>query len=534
MESGSNENHNFDKQIPEEISVPPEFRRKTPQEIAHDVQSLVYMNTVLSQAQTIWDSDADWRQKREHAHVALGVKYAVLREKPGSSSDSPGFIIEEFDSWEGVVRAGCGDNVVGKPKEMFQRVLEYASTQLSPKESGQYMSELMRMVSELAAERMRGQSADPHDSSRVKDFHGNKTVADVYTALMLTGGNIPRRGEYLSGTDMEAEAEELGEPVFEALCQQYGTYQHLAKKLLGEERPMPLTNLRDITDSSPFRRSDYSFNEETELGEPERMSNLLAAMAEMAAAQRAIYAYRLLKTQPHALIPKKVLTDTIQQFEDIRQGAISDEARLTMDNVSQELRKHKAGVDFILEREAQQKQMEESALTFAKRRIKEISAESGKQTVEIGGKTKQEILRSIADSGVQMDARVEQMIKSSDFTVSPTVQKVRTIVLQVRDLGFSTKGVTLDQLYRRVRALGLRVCPAELGPLYRLQYTDQDPGDTLNIGMEPDGADRSFVFRLACGPTQYTDRILELDGYTVSLYDDAFSPLSKFAFLTAD
>ena len=55
--------------------------------------------------------------------------------------------------------------------------------------------------------------------------------------------------------------------------------------------------------------------------------------------------------------------------------------------------------------------------------------------------------------------------------------------LTVRDLGFE-RGATTEEIYKRAKELGLELCPAEVGPNYRLKYQDQPLNEWIYIGMK--------------------------------------------------
>lgn len=63
---------------------------------------------------------------------------------------------------------------------------------------------------------------------------------------------------------------------------------------------------------------------------------------------------------------------------------------------------------------------------------------------------------------------------------------------------------TLAEIYHRADKNKLDLCPPEVGPQLRRQYTDQPSGDALLIGMEPikshDGSNR--IFEVLNHPTQ--------------------------------
>jgi hypothetical protein len=62
---------------------------------------------------------------------------------------------------------------------------------------------------------------------------------------------------------------------------------------------------------------------------------------------------------------------------------------------------------------------------------------------------------------------------------------VNLVVLSASEMGFEVENVRLSDFYARARKLGLELCPAELGPLLRLQFLDQRLGDFVHIAMKP-------------------------------------------------
>lgn len=52
------------------------------------------------------------------------------------------------------------------------------------------------------------------------------------------------------------------------------------------------------------------------------------------------------------------------------------------------------------------------------------------------------------------------------------------------DLGFNF-GVTIEEIFTRAHERGFGLCPAEVGPALREQYSDQPMDEHLRIGMEP-------------------------------------------------
>jgi len=120
-----------------------------------------------------------------------------------------------------------------------------------------------------------------------------------------------------------------------------------------------------------------------------------------------------------------------------------------------------------------------------------------RQVVEIGGKAKKQLQAELKQAGINVSSYTEDMLKSSDFTTLSKPQNFDTVRLKVEDLGLSGFPTT-DQVYKRAEELGLELCPAEVGPHYRLKYADQPLGEWFYIGMKQI-ADRDgdpLVFRL--------------------------------------
>src|SRR5690606_35942613 len=106
-----------------------------------------------------------------------------------------------------------------------------------------------------------------------------------------------------------------------------------------------------------------------------------------------------------------------------------------------------------------------------------------RQSIEIGGKTKEQLCSELEQAGVNVTSYAEDMIKSPDFTTLPIAQALDTVKLKVGDLKLSGYPTT-DQVYRKAQELGLELCPAEVGPHMRLQTKDQPLGDYYWIGMK--------------------------------------------------
>ena len=85
---------------------------------------------------------------------------------------------------------------------------------------------------------------------------------------------------------------------------------------------------------------------------------------------------------------------------------------------------------------------------------------------------------------IYIDSWADQML--GRITFSQTDTKLNLVLTTVSDLGFGEDGASLRDIYARASQLGLALCPAEVGPILRLAYLDQQLGESLHIAMEPD------------------------------------------------
>lgn len=119
-----------------------------------------------------------------------------------------------------------------------------------------------------------------------------------------------------------------------------------------------------------------------------------------------------------------------------------------------------------------------------------------REEVEIGGKSKEQLISEMEAAGVQVSNYAKSMMENPDFVTGKSEQAT-LIRLTVADLGFKSNATT-DQIYQRAEELGLELCPADTGPNYRLKYKDQPLGESIYVGMKQitvsDG--RPYVFEL--------------------------------------
>jgi hypothetical protein len=149
------------------------------------------------------------------------------------------------------------------------------------------------------------------------------------------------------------------------------------------------------------------------------------------------------------------------------------------------------------------------------------------QQIQIGGKTKQQLLSELSHISVNIDPYARSLITNSHFTTLPVSQTVDTVVLHVGALGLP-ENPTLNQIYRKVQELGLELCPAEVGPHFFLQHTPKPDEDYYYVGMGENNdllSDTYKVFTL-----NWRNEGLFLEGRFIFERDHFWSPI-KFIFI---
>ncbi|MFZ1720273.1 MAG: hypothetical protein WAU28_02875 [Candidatus Moraniibacteriota bacterium] len=103
-------------------------------------------------------------------------------------------------------------------------------------------------------------------------------------------------------------------------------------------------------------------------------------------------------------------------------------------------------------------------------------------------------IEALEGKGNAVGSYAKQMLVNVSF--SGEQKSFDLVSFSVKALGFPA-GATRADIYKRAQELGLEICPAEVGPQLRLQYTDQPNNDYLLIGTEPvalaDGGPSLFV-----------------------------------------
>lgn len=127
--------------------------------------------------------------------------------------------------------------------------------------------------------------------------------------------------------------------------------------------------------------------------------------------------------------------------------------------------------------------------------------------IEIGGKTKQQLVNYLRASGHKISDFAESMLENPAFTVLEKREQAKLIRLRVKDMGLPS-GATTEQIFAKAEELGLELCPPEVGPQFRLQYVNQPMDEYITVGMKPisDSGGYPDVFLVGCdhdGPWLY-------------------------------
>lgn len=104
------------------------------------------------------------------------------------------------------------------------------------------------------------------------------------------------------------------------------------------------------------------------------------------------------------------------------------------------------------------------------------------KTIKLGTHPSVDALHAaMIDADVDVRDSARDILDKVEVVTEP--QEIDLIVATVAELGFPG-GATHKQACEKALALGLELCPAEVGPQLRLQYPDQ-PIESVNIAMEP-------------------------------------------------
>jgi hypothetical protein len=108
------------------------------------------------------------------------------------------------------------------------------------------------------------------------------------------------------------------------------------------------------------------------------------------------------------------------------------------------------------------------------------------KTIKLGTglQTADDFRKAVKSAGMKIGDWANDILGKPAFTATTSETEVELVVASVAELGFKD-GATRKDIYIRAQEFGLDLCPPEVGPQLRLQYTDQSKGEWLVIAMEP-------------------------------------------------
>jgi len=108
------------------------------------------------------------------------------------------------------------------------------------------------------------------------------------------------------------------------------------------------------------------------------------------------------------------------------------------------------------------------------------------RTVSLGLHRSVDAFRNAFDKAhMAIGDSADEILGRPAFTFAKARRDLDLVVVSVADLGFGEAGAPLSDIHARGLALGLALCPEEVGPQLRLQYLHQPIGEFLHVAMKP-------------------------------------------------
>lgn len=101
--------------------------------------------------------------------------------------------------------------------------------------------------------------------------------------------------------------------------------------------------------------------------------------------------------------------------------------------------------------------------------------------LRVGGVSKEKLLSRLRAADILLNEAALALFADARFRTSPSRSTVEIVELSVASLGLA-QGATFATLVERAAGNGLHLCPVELGPHFRLQFTEQPEGA---VGQPP-------------------------------------------------
>jgi hypothetical protein len=108
------------------------------------------------------------------------------------------------------------------------------------------------------------------------------------------------------------------------------------------------------------------------------------------------------------------------------------------------------------------------------------------RTITLGTHKGVDAYRDALDSArIKLGLSADEILGRPAFPYAKMKTDVKLAVLSAAEPGVESDESSLSDVYERARRVGLELCPAEVGPLLRLEYRNQPLGEALDIAMEP-------------------------------------------------
>ncbi len=124
------------------------------------------------------------------------------------------------------------------------------------------------------------------------------------------------------------------------------------------------------------------------------------------------------------------------------------------------------------------------------------------KTITIGEYKGPNAVRAAIDAApcpIAMGDWADEILGRPAFPYSRTKVDLDLVVVSVAELGFGPHGAPLRDIYARAGTFGLELCPAEVGPILRLNYLDQPLGEFVHVAMRPVAAYRGDLVDFTLG-----------------------------------
>jgi hypothetical protein len=110
------------------------------------------------------------------------------------------------------------------------------------------------------------------------------------------------------------------------------------------------------------------------------------------------------------------------------------------------------------------------------------------RTLEIGSyHSTASISMSLEQNGFYVTPMAKDILEK--IPVAGSRQLINLAVVRVEQLGL-VDWVSIDAIFESAKTQGLSICPAEVGPMLRMDYPNQRPGEILHIAMDPISSSR--------------------------------------------